>query len=138
MIQVQDAVKKETARIGAGTAGVSVVMILVFWGLHLVIPDSVPFDYKVTLGAVIGSAVAVGNFFFMGLTVQKIADMQDQDLAYRRMKTSYHYRTMIQFLWIILAVTVPFINGVAGIIPLFVPGAVIKARGILGTIKTNK
>ena len=138
MIQVQDAVKKETARIGAGTAGVSVVMILVFWGLHLVIPDSVPFDYKVILGAVIGSAVAVGNFFFMGLSVQKIADMQDQDLAYRRMKTSYHYRTMIQFLWIILAVTVPFINGVAGIIPLFVPGAVIKARGILGTIKTNK
>ncbi len=138
MIQVQDAVKKETARIGAGTAGVSVVMILVFWGLHLVIPDSVPFDYKVILGAMIGSAVAVGNFFFMGLTVQKIADMQDQDLAYRRMKTSYHYRTMIQFLWIILAVTVPFINGVAGIIPLFVPGAVIKARGILGTIKTNK
>ena len=114
------------------------MMILVFWGLHLVIPDSVPFDYKVILGAVIGSAVAVGNFFFMGLTVQKIADMQDQDLAYRRMKTSYHYRTMIQFLWIILAVTVPFINGVAGIIPLFVPGAVIKARGILGTIKTNK
>ena len=138
MIPVQDAVKKETARIGAGTAGVSVVMILVFWGLHLVIPDSIPFDYKVILGAVIGSAVAVGNFFFMGLTVQKIADMQDQDLAYRRMKTSYHYRTMIQFLWIILAVTVPFINGVAGIIPLFVPGAVIKARGILGTIKTNK
>ena len=138
MIQVQDAVKKETARIGAGTAGVSVVMILVFWGLHLVIPDSIPFDYKVILGAVIGSAVAVGNFFFMGLTVQKIADMQDQDLAYRRMKTSYHYRTMIQFLWIILAVTVPFINGVAGIIPLFVPGAVIKARGILVTIKTNK
>ena len=138
MIQVQDAVKKETARIGAGTAGVSVVMILVFWGLHLVIPDSIPFDYKVILGAVIGSAVAVGNFFFMGLTVQKIADMQDQDLAYRRMKTSYHYRTMIQFLWIILAVMVPFINGVAGIIPLFVPGAVIKARGILGTIKTNK
>ena len=138
MIQVQDAVKKETARIGAGTAGVSVVMILVFWGLHLVIPDSIPFDYKVILGAVIGSAVAVGNFFFMGLTVQKIADMQDQDLAYRRMKTSYHYRTRIQFLWIILAVTVPFINGVAGIIPLFVPGAVIKARGILGTIKTNK
>ena len=138
MIQVQDAVKKETARIGAGTAGVSVVLILVFWGLHLVIPDSIPFDYKVILGAVIGSAVAVGNFFFMGLTVQKIADMQDQDLAYRRMKTSYHYRTMIQFLWIILAVTVPFINGVAGIIPLFVPGAVIKARGILGTIKTNK
>ena len=138
MIQVQDAVKKETARIGAGTAGVSVVMILVFWGLHLVIPDSIPFDYKVILGAVIGSAVAVGNFFFMGLTVQKIADMQDQDLADRRMKTSYHYRTMIQFLWIILAVTVPFINGVAGIIPLFVPGAVIKARGILGTIKTNK
>ena len=138
MIQVQDAVKKETARIGAGTAGVSVVMILVFWGLHLVIPESITFDYKVILGAVIGSAVAVGNFFFMGLTVQKIADMQDQDLAYRRMKTSYHYRTMIQFLWIILAVTVPFINGVAGIIPLFVPGAVIKARGILGTIKTNK
>ena len=138
MIQVQDAVKKETARIGAGTAGVSVVMILVFWGLHLVIPDSIPFDYKVILGAVIGSAVAVGNFFFMGLTVQKIADMQDQDLAYRRMKTSYHYRTMIQFLWIILAVTVPFINGVAGNIPLYVPGAVIKARGILGTIKTNK
>lgn len=138
MVQVQDAVKKETARIGTGTAVAAVVMILVFFGLHLVIPDSVPFDYKVIVGAVIGSAVAVGNFFFMGLTVQKIADTEDQDLAYRRMKTSYHYRTMIQFVWIILAVTVPFINGVAGIIPLFVPGAVIKARGIFGTMKSNK
>ena len=72
MIQVQDAVKKETARIGAGTAGVSVVMILVFWGLHLVIPDSVPFDYKVILGAVIGSAVAVEISFSWDLRCRRL------------------------------------------------------------------
>lgn len=138
MVQVQDAVKKETARIGTGTAVASVVMIFVFFGLHLVIPDSVPFDYKVIVGAVLGSVVAVGNFFLMGLTVQKIADTEDHDLAYRRMKTSYHYRMMIQLIWVILAMTIPFINGVAGIFPLFVPGAVIKVRGILATVKNNK
>lgn len=138
MVQVQDAVKKETVRIGTGTAAASAVMVFMFFVFHLVIPDSVPFDYKVIVGAVMGSVVAVGNFFFMGLTVQKIADTQDQDLAYRRMKTSYRYRMMIQFIWVILSVTLPFINGVAGIFPLFVPGAVIKTRGILGTIKSNK
>ena len=137
-MKIQPAVKKETGHIACWSGAGTIVMIVAFAVCHKLFPEAVPFDYKVVLGGIIGAAVAVGNFFIMGLTVQKIADMQDQDLAYRRMKTSYHYRTMIQFLWIILAVTVPFINGVAGIIPLFVPGAVIKARGILGTIKTNK
>ena len=137
-MKIQPAVKKETGHIACWSGAGTVLMIVAFAICHKLFPEAVPFDYKVIIGGIIGTAVAVGNFFIMGLTVQKIADMQDQDLAYRRMKTSYHYRTMIQFLWIILAVTVPFINGVAGIIPLFVPGAVIKARGILGTIKTNK
>ena len=138
MIQVQDAVKKETARIGAGTAGVSVVMILVFWGLHLVIPDSIPFDYKVILGAVIGSAVAVGNFFFMGLTVQKIASGEQSDeQAYKSMKISYRYRSMAQLLWIVLAMVLPFVNAAAGIIPLFFPSLSIKLINILGIIKAK-
>ena len=134
-MKLQSAVKKETGIVAASTGAGILIMIVVFFVLHMVIPDWVPFDIKVILGAIGGFAVAVGNFFWMAVTVQKVASITDDAKARGTMGVSYRYRTLLQFLWIILAIVVPFINPVSGILPLFIPSLMIKLRGILSAGK---
>ncbi|MBQ9503612.1 MAG: ATP synthase subunit I [Lachnospiraceae bacterium] len=130
MMKLQDAVKKETTLMATGCAVCCVVTVLVFAILHIFYPDKVPFDYRVFLGAVLGSAVAVGNFFWMAVTVQKVSSCEDDDKAKSIWRTSLRYRTLAQLAWGILAILLPVINTVAGIVPLFFPSIVIKVRGI--------
>ncbi|MBQ6406513.1 MAG: ATP synthase subunit I [Butyrivibrio sp.] len=140
-MKLQDAVKKETVNIAIGTGTGVLIMFAVFFVLHMVVPKdapfgwTVPFDYKVILGGIGGFLVAVGNFFWMAITVQKVASIEDEERARRTMGVSYRYRTMLQFLWVILAIVVPVFNLVAGIVPLFIPGFTIKLRGILSAGK---
>ena len=131
-MKVQDAVKKETAFVGAGTAAASVVMLVVFAVLHRIMPESVPFGLREIISAVFGCAVAAGNFFLMGMTVQKVVNTESDDTARDMMKVSYRNRTLMQLAWIVIALLVPQLNGAAGIIPLFIPSLLIKARGIFG------
>ncbi len=134
---IQDAVKKETSFIAAGTGIACIILIVVFFILHQVVPSYAPFDYTVFLGAIGGFAVAVGNFFWMGLTVQKITGMSEEetDRARSTMGVSLRYRTMLQLLWVVLAILVPAINLVTGIVPLFIPSTLIKIRGIIAARK---
>ena len=140
-MKLQDAVKKETGKIAIGTGIGVLIMFIVFFVLHMVIPQdapfgwTVPFDYRVILGGIGGFLVAVGNFFWMAITVQKVASIEDEERAKREMGVSYRYRTMLQFLWVILAIVVPVFNLVAGIVPLFIPSFTIKLRGILSAGK---
>ena len=134
-MKLQDAVKKETSYMAAGCAVACVILIAAFGVLHGFFPERVPFNYKVVLAAIIGFAVAWGNFFWMAVTVQKVASMDNEDAARSALMTSFRFRTMGQLLWVILAVVAPFFNPVSGIVPLFVPSAIIKLRGIIGTIK---
>ena len=67
MVKIQPAVRKETLRIAAGTAILAAVMLAVFALLG-------KFDHTVLLGALLGSCAAVGNFFLLGLSVQKAAE----------------------------------------------------------------
>lgn len=137
-MQIQPAVKKETTRIAAGTAAGTAVMFLVFFGLHLILPDSVPFDYKVILGGAGGGLVAVANFFLMGITVQKVTSVTDDKLAFDYMKASYRNRITLQLLWIVAALVLPCFNGAAGVVPLFIPSLYIKGMNILGMASQNK
>ena len=134
-MKLQKAVKKETGIIAASVAIGVLVMYLVFFCLHMVVPDWAPFDIKVIIGGIGGYMVAVGNFLGMAVSVQKVASIEDEDRARKTMGVSYRYRTMIQFLWIILSIVLPFINPVAGIAPLFIPSIVIKLRGIISAGK---
>jgi hypothetical protein len=134
-MKLQKAVKKETGIIAASVAVGIIVMYLVFFCLHMVVPDWAPFDIKVIIGGIGGYLIAVGNFFWMAVSVQKVASIEDEDRARKTMGVSYRYRTMIQFLWVILSIVLPFINPVAGIAPLFVPSIVIKLRGIISAGK---
>ena len=134
-MKLQKAVKKETGIIAASVAVGIIVMYLVFFCLHMVVPDWAPFDIKVIIGGIGGYLIAVGNFFWMAVSVQKVASIEDEDRARKTMGVSYRYRTMIQFIWVILSIVLPFINPVAGIAPLFVPSIVIKLRGIISAGK---
>ena len=134
-MKIQPAVKTETGRIAIATAIGVLIMYVVFFVLHMVVPNWAPFDIKVILGGIGGFIVAVGNFFWMAVTVQKVASIEDEERARRTMGASYRYRTMLQFFWVILAIVVPIFNLVAGIVPLFIPSTTIKLRGILSAGK---
>ena len=134
-MKLQKAVKKEAGIIAIAVAVGVLVMYLVFFCLHMVVPDWAPFDIKVILGGIGGYLIAVGNFFWMAVSVQKVASIEDEDRARKTMGVSYRYRTMIQLVWVILAIVVPAINPVSGIVPLFIPSIVIKLRGIISAGK---
>ncbi len=136
MQKLSPAIKKETVRVAAMTAIGVVCMIIVFAILHQFLPEKVPFDYRVILGGLAGGFVAVLNFFLMGLTVQKVANTEDEDLARSRMKASYSRRMMLQMGWVIVAIVVPIFQPVAGILPLLFPSTGIKLLAITGKINT--
>ena len=96
MDNVQPAVKKETGKVAAITGIGLILMWIVFGVLHAFMPQKVPFDYTVFLGGAVGGCVAVLNFFFMGLAVQKAAAATDEDTARMRIKASYSQRMLIQ------------------------------------------
>ena len=124
------AVKKETKYIACASLVGLVIMLVVFLVLHQIMPEKVPFDYRVVLGGLVGSLVAVLNFYLMGLTVQKVASSPDEETGRRFMKASYSRRMMLQMVWVILAIALPCFQFAAGIVPLLFPGAAVKLKAI--------
>lgn len=132
---VQPAVKKETIRVIKITAAGVILMWILFGIFHFAMPEKVPLDYTVFLGGIGGGIVAVLNFFFMGLAVQKAASAKDESDARIKIKASYSQRFMIQILWMVIAIIAPCFHFVAGIAPLLFPGTGIKIVGIFHNIK---
>ena len=135
-MKLSAAVQESTKFVAKGIAAVSAVMLLVFLLLHLVIPQ-VPFDAGVVISGVLGCAVAAGNFFLMALVAEKAAADDNYDNAKRRMTLSYRYRTLGQLLFVVLVIVIPGLNFVAGILPLLIPGALIRGKGGADTILWN-
>jgi len=134
-LKLQKAVKEETIFVALGSLILSVLMVCIFFGLNRVFPEQVPMGLPVILGAAGGCTVAVGNFFLMALTVQKVAGIENYDQAYRSMQVSYRYRTFLQLIWCVLCMVLKFINPVAGILPLLWPSLLIKGKGIISGVK---
>ena len=143
MMKVQPAVKTETKKIALGVGIMSVLMIAVF----LVIRQ---FDYTVLLGALLGSAAAIGNFFLMALTVQKVTEdmpvlpkreeeeTEDEDeepkeqplsaeaqQAGKKMQLSFLLRMLMLGGVAALALTVPIFHPWATLLPMLFPRIVI-------------
>ena len=76
-MKVQKAVLKETGHIAIGVLIADVIMCIVFALLK-------KFDYTVVLGALLGTGIAVANFFFLGVTLQKAVGMQEFASKYVR------------------------------------------------------
>ena len=134
-MKLQPAVKTETGRIAIATGVGVLVMYAVFFCLHMVVPNWAPFDIKLILGGVGGFIVAVVNFLWMGITVQKVASMDDEKEARAAMGVSYRNRVLLLLLWGILGFVVPVFNVAAVLITLFIPTLFIKLRGIISAGK---
>ena len=111
-MRVQETVKKETVQIAVQSSIATIVMWICIFVLHRFLPEKVAFDYRVILSGLLRTAVAVTNFFLMGVTVQGVLSVENQEEAYQRMRLSYRNRTMLQLGWIILAVVAPCFQAV--------------------------
>lgn len=129
--EIQPAVKEETKKVAVSTIIGVVLMWAAFAVLHAAMPGQIPLNYTVFLAGIGGGAIAVLNFFLMGLTVQKVALDTDDDTARLRMRSSYSRRMLLQMLWVAAAIVIPCFQFAAGIIPLFFPSIGIKITGIL-------
>ena len=134
MKHIAPAVREETMRVAAGTAVMTVIMWIVFFAAHLVWPDKIPFNAGVILGGIGGLAVAVLNFFLMGLTVQQVVDTNNEESARQKMRASQAQRKLMQAVWIILAIVVPFLNAGVCLSALFFPGFEIRMRPVLAAV----
>ena len=148
MIKVQETVKRETLRIAAGTLVLTALMVAVFLILGL-------FEIAGLLGALLGCAVAVLNFFLLALSVQKAAEeMNGVQLppleeneenpdetpqppispqaaqAKKRMQLSYTGRMLLTVLLAVIALSVPCFNPIAALVPQLFPRLVIQIWSI--------
>lgn len=128
---IQPAIKSETKKVALSTGICVVLMWAVFLILHMTNPEGVPFDYTVILGGIGGWIIAVLNFFLLGLTVQKVTNAQEDDVAKKMMKSSYSNRFLLQVIWCIIAIIAPCFQFVAGILPLLFPSIGIKILGVV-------
>lgn len=128
-MKLQEAVKKETVYISVGCIICTVLTLLLFFILSKIIPETVPFGLQEVISALAGCVIAVLNFFWMALTVQKVASTEDETKARGIMTVSYRNRMLLQLIWVVLAFVLPVFNGAAGLIPLFFPSILIKLRG---------
>ena len=121
-MKIDKTVIKETKYIAYFVAIFSVLMQAIF----LIISK---WDYTVLLGNVYGAVIAIGNFFVMGLFVQK-AVLQEEKDARQTVKASQSIRMALVF--ILLAIGVIIFKQtparVATVIPLIFPRIAIVLR----------
>lgn len=132
-MKLQAASRKEIARISRGVLVCDVLMIAVLFVLSLAgIGTFTPL--RIALGVLGGSAVAIGNFTLLCLTVQKAANTEDQKLMKQRFQLSYHLRLVVQAVWVVVCFLVPQIHLAAGALPVLFPNLVIYCLQIRGKL----
>ena len=130
-MRVQEATRRETCHIAVGVLAFSAGMHLVFWAVSRWEPG-------VLWGNLLGGGFAVCNFFFLGLTVQKIAGETDEKRARLKLQGSYTLRMLLTLAVIVVAVKVPCFVWPAAVIPLFFPRLTILAMQAMGMYKPDK
>ncbi len=120
--KVDPTVLKETRYIAVVTLILSALMQAVF-----LIAGA--WDISVLGGNLWGAAVAVGNFFLMGLTVQKCLTLEVSD-AQKKMKLSQQGRLLMLLLLCMIGAAVPFMNTIAVLVPQLFPRLGVTLRGL--------
>ena len=87
-------------------------------------------NFAVLLGGIWGWLIALGNFFFMCLTIQKAVSQDEKD-AKSTMKLSQNIRLLGLFLFALIAYLIPLINTVAAILPYLYPRFAISLSPFL-------
>ena len=120
--KVDPVVMKETRFIALTVLILSAFMQAVFLVLG-------KWEDTVLLGNVYGAVLAVGNFFLMGLTVQKCLTMEPDD-AKKRMKLSQQGRLMLLLVFCMIGAALSCFNTVALLVPQFFPRIGVTVRGL--------
>ena len=122
-MKLQSASKKEIKRVAVGTAVCDLIMLA---GLFVLSLGGVgKFDYKVIVGAIGGSVVAIINFTIMCLTIQKAVDITEKKQMKAFIQGSYNGRLLLQAGWIVVAFLISHVNVIAAAIPLLFPNVTI-------------
>ena len=120
--KVDPVVMKETRYIAITVLILSALMQAVF----LIIGQ---WNYTVLLGNLYGAVIAVGNFFLMGLTVQKCLTMEPDD-AKKQMKLSQQGRLLMLLVFCMIGAALPWLNTIALLVPQFFPRIGVTVRGL--------
>ncbi len=131
-MKLQPASKKEIKRIASGILICDLIMVAAIFVASLVGVGT--FSYRVFVGAIGGSAVAVLNFTIMCLTIQRATEIEDQKLMRAFIQRSYNIRLLLQAVWVVICFKVNTIHLIAGALPLLFPNALIfywNAKGKL-------
>lgn len=131
-MKLQPASKKQLSRIAAGSSICAVIEIAAFVVLHFC--GIGHFSYRIILGTLGGTLIAIVNFALMCLMVQTAAATQDEKLRKAKVQGSYNLRLFVQAAWVVAAFFIPFINVIAAAIPLLFPTAVIYFLQITGRL----
>ena len=122
-MKLQSASKKEIRRIAGGILVCDVLMIA---GLLLLSFVGVgTFSYRVFIGALGGSLIAILNFTILCITVQKATEIDDKKRMKAFVQGSYNGRLLLQAVWVVICFAVSHIHLIAGAIPLLFPHAII-------------
>lgn len=119
-MKIDAAVRRETGYIALCTLLLSAVMELVFILIGY-------WDYTVLLGNLLSFVGAVGNFFLMGMTVQRAVG-GDESKASVKMKLSQWLRLLGLLIVAVIGVWLPWFNLWAVLIPLFFPRLAVIVR----------
>ena len=128
-MKISPSVLKETGHIALGVLIGDAVMVAVFALLGRL-------DYTVLLGALLGSAGAIGNFFLMGLSCQRA--MNNPDQAKAMVQRSYTLRMLAMIVVRIVGFVAPCFHVVAVVIPFLLPSITIHAMRLLGLYKPGE
>lgn len=128
-MKIPKAVAKETKNIAIGVGIGDLAVILVFLILN-------KFDYTVIAGLLLGSCAAIGNFFYLGMSVQKA--VQKGENAKKYMYMSYTKRMVIYGACVVIAGISPMFHVVAAVLPLFMPRLVIYVLQFSGYYKPEE
>lgn len=131
-MKLQPASKKEVKRITRGVLVCDGIMIAGLFVLSLVGVGT--FSYRVFIGAVGGSLIAILNFIIMCLTIQSATEIADQKRMKAFIQGSYNGRLILQAAWVVVCIMVSHIHIIAGAAPLLFPHAIIfylNSRGKL-------
>ena len=92
-------------------------------------------DYTVLLGNILSGAVAILNFFLMGITVQRALEKNEED-AKKSIKVSQLYRFLLLVVVVIIGVVLPCFSIWTVIIPMFFPRIAILFRPLFDKRKS--
>ena len=131
-MKLQASSKKELSRI---TVGILICDVLMIAALFLLSQFGIgTFSYRIFVGAIGGSLIAIANFAIMCLTVQKSVEYDDQKKMKAFFQASYNGRLMLQALWVIVCFLVPHIHIIAGAVPPLFPSAIIMYLQMKGKL----